>query len=55
MRFFSRRQEFRMQRYISKRDLENEGSIVLPWWREAGGVDCPELAGIKSRLLATPV
>ncbi len=43
-----------MQRYISKRDLENEGSIVLPWWCEAG-VDCPELAGIKSRLLATPV
>ena len=53
--FFSWRHEFRMQRYIFKRSLENERSIVLLWWSEVGEVDCPELTGIKSRLLAMPV
>jgi hypothetical protein len=49
VRNFERRGTF------SKRGLGNERSIVLPWWREVGEVDCPEVTGIKSKLLVTPV
>jgi hypothetical protein len=32
-----------------------KGASLPLWWSEVGEVDCPEVAGIKSKLLVTPV
>jgi len=32
-----------------------KGASLLLWWREVGEVDCPEVTGIKSKPLITPV